>query len=404
MTPTEPLTPLQDARRRVLESLRRTDAEVVDLDDALGRVLASDIRSDVDHPPFDRAMMDGFAIRSADASTADVTLQVVGQLPAGTVSTRELRPGEAMQINTGAPLPDGADAVVPVELTEADKDSVTIRTASRAGQHIARRATHVSAGQSVLSAGAIMDPWRIAVAAASGAGKIPVYKRPTVAVLVTGDELVGVNDLPQAGQIRDSNGPMLAALVRRCGIEPRMLGVAGDDRELLTQKIREGLDCDCLCISGGISMGAFDFVPSVLAECGVDIRVRKIAIKPGKPTLFGVSESGSAVFGLPGNPVSGLVAFQLLVAPATRAMQGVPDPVPLEWTVRLIGELAETKDRQSYYPARLGRDDANLVTADPLKWAGSGDPFGLAAADVMIVRQPGQPPAKTGDDVRVILL
>jgi len=404
MTSSPQLTSLQDARRIVLESLRRTCVRVVDLNDALGYVLASDIRCDTDYPPFDRAMMDGFAVRSADVAAAGVTLRVVGQVPAGTVAQGELRPGEAMQINTGAPIPDGSDAVVPVELTEPSDDAVIIRAAPRIGQHIARQASNVSAGQTVLRAGAVMDPARIAIAAAAGAGQVSVRMRPTVAVLITGDELVGVNDKPQVGQIRDSNGPMLAALARRCGIEPRTLGVAGDDRAGLARKIRDGLDCDCLCISGGISMGAFDFVPSVLTECGVDIRVRKIAIKPGKPTLFGVSESGSAVFGLPGNPVSGLVAFCLLVAPAIRAMQGVADPVPPEWTARLIGEVAETKDRQSYHPARLDRDQADRVTVEPVRWGGSGDPFGLAVANAMIVRQPGQAPAKTGDDVQVILL
>ena len=405
MSDSHQLIDLPAARRIVLDAIKPTGTTSVGLDQSLGCVLAGDIRADMDFPPFDRAMMDGYAVRTTDTATAGARLTCVGCIPAGVQANLCVHPGQAIQINTGAPVPEGADTVVPVEKTRREGDEVIIMNAPTAQwRHIARRATIARSGQTVLVAGVRMGPPQIAIAATVGAATVPVYKKPTAAILVTGDELVDPGDQPGAGQIRNSNGPMLTALFRKIGITATVLGVAPDDRVRLAELVRSGLEHDCLCISGGISMGRFDYVPEVLRDCGVDIKVRGIAIKPGKPTLFGMSDGGCCVFGLPGNPISSLVAFRLLVISALDGMQGVAHPLPIEWPAVLSGCLSATGDRTAYWPGHLTVDDAERITAQPTRWNGSGDPFGFATANALILRGAHQPATGTGDAVRVIPL
>lgn len=404
MADPNPLTPIETAQRVVMQSVRPTEEETVALSAALGRVLARDVRSDIDFPPFDRAMMDGYAMRTEDAVSADVRLRPCGEIAAGRMPDICVESGSAVRINTGAPVPEGANCVVPIEQIEHDDQDIRVRSAPKKGQHITPRATYVRAGDVVLEKGIFLGASQIAVAATVGAQELCVHQKPRVSVLVTGDELVDAGQKPGPGQIRNSNGPMLTALLGEDGIEAQQSVWASDDPDQLANHIREGLKGDCLCISGGISMGQFDFVPQVLSECGVSMRVRKIAIKPGKPTLFGVAQTGCAVFGLPGNPMSSLVAYRLLVSPALRVMQGASDVLPVEWSAVLEGELKATTDRRSYWPVVLTSGDGPSPVAKVCAWRGSGDPFGFARANALVVQNPHQSAVRTGDPVRVILL
>jgi len=398
------------ARNLVRENARPLSAGRVALHDALYRVLAKDVRTDVDAPPFDKAMMDGYAVRSADvgqvrpdAAASGCVLRVAGQLAAGHLPEAGVEEGEAMQINTGAPLPNGADAVVRVEDTElaADGSTVTIKTTVRAGKHVERRSAYAKAGHVVLETGTRLFAHQIAAAASAGAAQMTAYRRPRVAVLVTGDELVDVDHQPTGPQIRNSNGPMLDALVRSLHAQPVMLGVAGDDPQTLATQIGLGLESDVLCISGGVSMGAFDFVPEVLTRLGVRVVFKKLALKPGKPTLFGVADSGTCVFGLPGNPVGCFVAFWLLVREAVTILEG-RNAVGQTRFARLEGQLPPTGDRECYVPAEIGQRSNGERIAKRITWGGSGDSVGFARANGLIVRPANAPVAQDGDRVEVL--
>lgn len=379
---------------------------VLPLSEALNRTLAVPVSCDVDYPPFDRSVMDGYAVRAADVADAPVTLRVVGQIPAGMMPDRALSSGEAMQINTGAPIPVGADAVVRVEQTELTDSgaAVLIRKAVKPGQFITRRATYVLAGQTVLEAGTRLMPLEIGAAAAAGAARVTVYRRPTVAVLATGDELVEIDEQPVGAQIRNSNQHLLAALITAACAEPVMLGVAGDDREALRKRITEGLCSDVLCITGGVSMGAFDFVPEVLEQCGATFHIRKMAIKPGRPTIFASVPGGALIFALPGNPAGAFVGFELLVRPALAALQGRGGAIPLVGRATLHGSIKPTSNRRAYLPARAQPDEDGGWVAEPLSWQGSGDSFGMAKANALIMRPPEAGAARSGDSVSILLL
>jgi molybdopterin molybdotransferase len=395
---------VSEAQEQVAAHIRPGPVTRVPLGEALGRVTAEAIVCDMDYPPFAKAMMDGYAVRAEGAAEGG-SLKVVGQVAAGGAAREPLGAGEAVQINTGAPVPEGADAVVPVERTEcADSGQVHIRAKVTRGQHVEPRAAYVRAGAAVIGARTRLRPSHIAVAAAAGAAEIPVYRKPRVAILVTGDELVDVSRVPQGSEIRNGNGPMMAALVREAHAAPIELGVVGDDKRLLDRAIRQGLKADLLCISGGVSMGAFDFVPEVLADCGVRTLVRKIRLKPGKPTTIGVADSGTGVFALVGNPIGCFVGFRLFVCMAIEALEGRAGMRARLITARLEGRCPPTSERETYLPARAGIDARGELLAEPLSWHGSGDPFGFSDADALIVRRPGAGVAEIGDAVSIILL
>ncbi|MFH0981941.1 MAG: gephyrin-like molybdotransferase Glp [Planctomycetota bacterium] len=397
---------IEEAQRIVLDHTKPGRPITISLAEALGRTLAEAVRCDMDYPPFDRAMMDGYAVRACDVANAPVTLRVVGQIAAGVSPSAAVGPAQAMQINTGAPMPSGADAVVPVEATDPDQGgaAVLIKAPVKLKQHVAFRGEYVRQGQVVPEAGQRMGPGQIGVAGSAGAHHVRVYPPPVVAVLSTGDELVGVDQVPRGAQIRNSNSGVLEALITHAGGRAVNLGNVPDDRTRTEAKIREGLQADVLCVTGGISMGTFDLVPGVLADCGVRFLVHKLAIKPGRPTIFGVHADGPLVFGLPGNPVSTFVGFWLLVRPALAAMQGRVGERPRLLAARLRGAFKAPGERQSYWPARMQVDESGALTAEALPWGGSGDPFGLACADGLIVRPAGAPSAEEGETVRVMLL
>ncbi len=377
--------------------------EEVPLADSLGRVLREDVSSDIEMPPFDRAAMDGYAVRASDVSEAPRTLPVAGLIKAGDPPDFELPAGQAAQIMTGAPVPSAADAVVPVEQTErAGGDDVRLLSAPAAGAHVAPRGSEVRRGDRVLEAGRLVDAAATAVLATVGRAQVSVGKRPSVAVLVTGDELVPVEALPQGGQIRNSNGPALAAQARSCGAVVAPLGVAADRADALAAAMRPGLEADVLVVSGGVSAGEFDLVEDVFAGYGVEVFFDQVAIKPGKPLVFGRRDE-TLVFGLPGNPVSAMVTFEVFVRPALLALQGacaLGRPVVV---AELLGSLKNRSKRSAHLPVVVSARGSGLF-AEPVQSRGSADVVAHARATGLAVLDADQRDAAAGDRVSVRVL
>ena len=390
----------------------------VGLSEAAGRALAAPVVADVDSPPWDRAMMDGFAVRSADLPTEGTAeLEVVTDLAAGDVFGTAIRPGSCARIMTGAPVPPGTDAVVPIECAVDGTARVhaggRVRLRDerfRAGQHVALRGAAFRAGAAVLPAGTRLGPAAIGLAAEAGATHVVVVPRPCVAILSTGSELVPPEAIPAHGQTRNSNGPMLAAAVAGVGGEPVPLGTVVDRPEPLRAAVTQGLAADLLLLSGGVSAGDYDLVPDTFATCGVRKIFHKVRLKPGKPVWFGVLERPAGggrclVFGLPGNPASSLVCFELFVRPALQALLGrPPEGSHLPRAAARLGAAAKgADDRPVYAPCRLGREGGGL-TAWPLPWTGSSDLVGLAVADGLLALPAGMRRAEAGATVEVVLL
>lgn len=398
------LIDVQEAQKIVLQRARPLKPVRLSIYDAGFLTLARPVCTDTDQPPFDRAMMDGYAVRAGDCSKGDVTLEVVDQVAAGYEPTRELRAGEAIQINTGAPVPNGADCVVQVEKTEliGNGPKVVIADQPRPGQHIGSRGEFAKAGDEIVSAGTCLGPAETSAVAACGCPVVEVFPRPRVAILATGDELVEIGASLKPGQIRNSNSFALKSLVEQSGCEPVDLGIAVDDRTALETKFREGLQADVFCLSGGVSAGEFDFVPEVLEKCGVNFHIRKVAVKPGKPLHFGTTSNHKYVFALPGNPVSVLVCFWVFVRPLLMAIQGRSEVLPPFYEARMEGRVARAGPREEYRPARMRCDGQGALVATPQEWHGSGDIFGVVGANGLIRRAPHA--AEIGDGATVQVL
>jgi molybdopterin molybdotransferase len=369
---------------------------------SFGLRLARDITSDRDYPPFDKSLMDGFAIRAADANSEYFTLRVVGEIAAGKSATRPLGRGECMSIYTGAPIPDGADAVVPVEFSDQrSADSVRLHGPVRTMQNIARRGADCAAGRVVLSMGSRLTPAAIAVAASVGAAQVQVFARPRVVVLSSGDELVPIDQTPRTEQIRNSNGPMMSALLQRLGCDVHDAGWMPDDPAAVRAAIASVLDeADVLMLSGGMSMGEYDFIPRVLSEMNVDLKITKLKIKPGKPFLFGVF-AGRFIFGLPGNPVSGFACTVRLCWRLLSRIAGGDASDAESWVCApLTAPLPANGPREFYQPGQLNRTG----TFTAFGWKGSADIYTLAKANALLVRAENDPAKPVGQIARVLLL
>ena len=379
----------------ILERARSLPPETAPLTpDLLGAVLAEDVTSDLDAPPYDKAMMDGYALRTADLSGGRGELAVVEEVMAGQTPRHALRAGQATRIMTGAPVPAGADAVVMVERTRpTDGGRVHIDDPGlQPGRNILPKAREMRRGDVVLRAGAVLRPQEFGLLAAVGRIAAAVVPAPRVAVLPTGDELVGPDERPGPAQIRNSNGPMLLAQVARAGGRPHTLAVARDRLDSLRPLVMEGLGFDMLLLSGGVSAGKLDLTPGVLQEAGVVSHFHKVEMKPGKPLFFGTRERANGrpptlVFGLPGNPVSTFVCFELFVRPALRRLRGLADADAVV-SAALVDDFAYRTDRPTYHPARLEVGDHGWrVRAVP--WFGSADLRGLLEMDALVVFPPG---------------
>jgi molybdopterin molybdotransferase len=381
----------------------RIPAETVPLEASLGRILRENIDADADYPRFDKAIRDGFAVRFEDVSKVPAVLQVRGESRAGQGAEVSVTPGTCCEIMTGAPLPDGANAVVMVEHTEAVPPSqVRILRTAREGEGLLRRAAELRKGERVLSEGKRIDLADIGTLASFGKAEVRVSRKPRVAILATGDELVEVRENPDAGQIRNSNGYTLHGQVVAAGAEPVLLGIGRDNVEDLRDKIGQGLKHDVLLVSGGVSMGKYDFVENVFAEFGVKVLFDSVAMKPGKPTVMGTREE-TFVFGLPGNPVSTIVAFRMFVLPVIRSL--------LKATDRGLGALrAKLEEPTKCDPARtaivpaLVRFDGESYRIRTAPWKGSSDLAGLSRANAMVVIPKAEGELKAGEWVEFLSL
>jgi molybdenum cofactor synthesis domain-containing protein len=393
-----------EAIRIVKEQTKRLPAERVPLADALARVLAEDVVADSDLPPFDRAQMDGYAVRSADTVSMKARLRVVGESAAGRGWRDEMKAGEAVRIMTGAPVPAGADSVQKVEVTSESSGVVEITEATHPGQFIVKQATEIKAGETVLRAGEEINAARMAALASFGYAEVRVGARPRVAVLATGSELVAVKEKPGADQIRDSNSYSLGAYAQLAGAQVERLPLAGDDPDLLQREIAEAAArSDALILSGGVSMGVYDFTKAALYALGAEVFFERVSLRPGKPTVF-ARLGHTLVFGLPGNPVSVSVTFNLFARTALRAMQGCKDAAMLEEWAQLARGAKGALERESYLPARLRTDEDGRLLAEPLKWGGSSDFVAFARATALVIVPEGVPFVDAGTKVRVVRL
>jgi len=370
--------------------------ESIALHDSLDRILAQDIAADRDYPVAAKSLMDGFAVRASEAAE-QATLRVVGEIRAGEFSSREIQPGETIAIMTGAPLPPGADGVVPIEFVQREDESVRINQGGDFRRFVALAGSDCSSGTVVLRRGMRLEAPQIAVAATVGKTELTVFARPRVAILATGDELVAIDQTPQPHQIRNSNSTMLLALLTRIGCEVTDLGVVPDQMPPLLDAIRRGATFDALFITGGMSVGAYDLPPKALQQLGADTRITKLRIKPGKPFIFGKLRE-CFLFGLPGNPLAGFVCTARLASRLLRRMMGA-DPSIGETSATLGADLPGNGPREFYQPAKT-----NGSIAQPLAWKSSADVFTLAQADALLIRPENDPPHCAGATCRLLRL
>src|SRR5688572_9483719 len=358
--------------------------ESVPLTQALNRILREPIAADSDYPPFDKAIRDGFAVRHQDVAQAPCNLQVIGESRAGRASDVDVRDNTCCEIMTGAPLPSGADAVVMVEHTERPSTStVRILRSVREGEGLLRRAAELKHGQEILSPGRRIQLADIGTLASVGKAEVLVSKKPRVGVLATGDELVEVRDTPDSGQIRNSNSYSLHAQILEAGAEPVLLGIGRDNLEDLRVRIEEGLASDILLVSGGVSMGKYDLVEDVFAEFGVEILFDKVAMKPGKTTVFG-HRGDTFVFALPGNLVSTIVAFHMFVRPLIQSLLKAAETDSKVLKAQLEAPARCDPARTAIVPARV-RFDGESYRIKTAEWKGSSDLAGLSRANALIV-------------------
>jgi molybdenum cofactor synthesis domain-containing protein len=404
------MIPVTEAIRIVKQQTSVLPTESVLLAQARGRFLAQGVVADSDLPPFDRSQMDGYAVRAGDIQNVPAKLKIVGESAAGSGWHHDMKPGEAVRIMTGAPVPAGADGVQQVEFTRelgADDDlrEVEILEAVAPGRSIVRRGSEIKAGETVLRAGEQISAAAMAVLASFGYAQITVGRQPRVAVLATGSELVAVNQKPGQDQIRDSNNFSIGAYAELAGAIVERLPLSGDDPSLLRRQITEASErSDLVVTSGGVSVGAYDFTKPALRELNAEIFFERVALRPGKPTVFARLPSGTLFFGLPGNPVSVAVTFNLFARTALLAMQGAKESaLPEDWAL-LAGRVKGAAERESFLPAQLSTSEEGSLTAEPLKWGGSSDFVGFVRAGSLIIVPRGVGVLEAGARVRVVHL
>jgi molybdopterin molybdotransferase len=430
MSSTAGIVSFEQARRMVerhASAVCPRDVETVDLLAGLGRVLAEEILADRDFPPFARATRDGYAVRAADVAEVPARLEVVGEVKAGDwlePGICTVGRGQAVGIMTGAPLPAGADAVVMVEYTSSAHHSVEVRRSVHEGENFVPRGAEALAGQVLLDRGRRLDHAGIAIAASVGKSRVRVFRKPRVAVLSTGDEVVDIDATPGPAQIRNSNSYSLAAQIHNAGAEPVRLPIAPDERDRLRALIQEGLGCDLLLLTGGVSMGKYDLVEQVLGELQAEFYFTGAEIQPGRPVVFGSCGFDSYIhaddgftantrtgvsaphkkyfFGLPGNPVSTMVTFELFARPMIEALAGLTPQRLIFLRARLKSEIRTKTGLKRFLPAVLAGEFEN-AEVELVRWQGSGDIAALARANCYVVIPPDRERIEVGEWVALLM-
>ena len=394
---------VEEARERILAALSPLGTEWVSLTEAWGRVLAEDVTARQDKPPADVSAMDGYAVRAADCAHPPCRLRVVGSAPAGHPFPGRIGPGEAVRVFTGSVIPAGADAVVIQEDTDFGETEVEVRVAVASGRHIRRRGWDFDAGTVLLRAPRRLTVRDIGLAAAADRPWLRVHRRPRVAILSTGDEVARPGDPIPEGGIVSSNALALVSLVRACGAEPIDLGIAPDDAGAIAHLVRAPHGADLIVTSGGASVGVHDLIQASLLPEGLEVGFWRIAMRPGKPFLFG-HVRGTPLIGLPGNPVSALVCGMLFLAPALDRLSGLSGEPPAAELARAGADLPGNDQRTDHLRARLVRDSDGAWIATPFPAQDSSQLRIFAEADALIIRPPRAPPVRAGEPVPILRL
>lgn len=394
---------VEEALEKIVADATPTVAEMLPIERAAGRILAAPLHTRLTQPPFDASAMDGYAVRAVDVARLPARLRVIGQAAAGHPFQGRVGDGEAVRIFTGAPVPEGADAIVIQENTAAADNAVEVRDGRPDSAHIRPRGFDFGHGELLLQAGRRLGPRELTLAAAGGHGEVPVRRKPVVAVLATGDELVAPGTLPGLGQIISSNPLGVAALLSQAGAEARLLGIARDSRDSLVERIEAARDADVLVTIGGASVGDHDLVGPVLQSLGMALAFWKIDMRPGKPLLHGRLGS-QRVVGLPGNPVSALICTRVFLVPLVRALLGLPPEEVAAVTAPLADPVEPNGPRQHYMRAMLERHQGGRSLVRLARSQDSSLLAPLAAADALLVRPPNAPALPAGAEVPVLLL
>jgi len=392
-----------DALKRIEELFEPLEVTQIPLEESLGMVLAEDVICHEGHPPFDRSAMDGFAVRASDVKEPGTKLKLTTTLKAGDSDKVKIEQGTCMAVMTGAPIPQGADSVVIQEDTEEKEGEIIFKKPAKKGANIRFAGEDIKAGEIACKQGTLLTPSVIGTCALTGKITVKVFRKPSVSIAITGDEIVesGVKEVPY-GFIRNSNGPLLVALLREIGITPKYLGIIPDAPEKIESAFEEGLSCDLMLITGGVSAGKFDYVPEVMEKMGLEYVWKKIKIKPGKPITFASGKNGKKgrVFGLPGNPVSAFTSFHLFVKPAIRKMAGWKN-FWREFEGKLAKSIPCDPERITITPCRCSMRDG-IFELEPVKFNGSADIKGVSAGDCLAILPIKDGEIKKGEFVRFV--
>ncbi|MDQ1271723.1 MAG: molybdopterin molybdotransferase [Planctomycetota bacterium] len=388
----------------VEDTIAPLSVKTIPFENSLGFCLAQDMQSDIDMPPFDRSAMDGYAVIAEDTTTAPVELAVIEDIAAGHMPTKTISRGQASKIMTGAAVPEGANAVVKFEETEdlSTNNRVKILRSIDRGRNISNRGEDMQSGQTVLRKGMSIRPQEIGILATIGKSHIGVFSAPTVGIISTGDELVDVGLKPSVAQIRNSNGYSLSAQARRLKAEVEILGIVKDTKEEISNMMRRGFRKDILILSGGVSMGEYDLVGDVMKDLNTHVYFEKVALRPGKPVIFGRKDT-TFIFALPGNPVASFVTFELFIYPAIRKMMGFTDIHRTTLKASLETEILVRRKRREYRPAFL-RMHNNTLLVSPVEWHGSADLLATTRANCLLIVREDAEKLAAGQLVDVISL
>jgi len=395
----------EQALEIIHQNIPAPQLETISLSDSLGRVIAEDVFSDIDMPPFDKSAMDGYAVRSDDIKLPPVELEVLEVVPAGRIPTKTVKPGKAIKIMTGAPIPQGADAVIMVEHTRynAQVQTVCCLNTIKKAANICFKAEDIKEGGKVISQDTKITPQHIGLLASVGKDKLLVYKHPSITIMTTGDELIDITQKPKSAQIRNSNSYFLQFQLSKIGFKIISLGIVKDNIEVLAGKIPWGLKSDILILTGGVSMGDYDIVEEVLKALDTKILFNQVAVKPGKPFVFGKNKH-CLVFGLPGNPVSVFVITEIFIKEALSILCKDPSLKNRIVKANLIKPIEKSSDRQQYILAKLDSDKENSFKVEPIWGHGSADIVSLTYANAFIIVPPNSESLPIDSSVTVMIL